>query len=72
MLGMTNKTDKLDARGLNKLQRAGTLPTGWIQLGQVRSKRELTRARMALVQQRTRLKQRKDPEGRKSLSQVGL
>ena len=28
MLGMTNKTDKLDARGLNKLQRAEILPTG--------------------------------------------
>jgi len=30
MLGMINKTDKLDARGLNKLQRTGTLPTVWI------------------------------------------
>ena len=27
MLGSINKTDKLDARGLNKLQRTGTLPT---------------------------------------------
>ncbi len=30
MLGMINKTDKLDARGLNRLQRAGTLPAVWI------------------------------------------
>ena len=30
MLGMVNKTDKLDARGLNKLQRIGTLPVVWI------------------------------------------
>ena len=72
MLGMTSETDKLDARGINKLQRAGTLPTVRIQLGQVRNKRELTRARMALVQQSTRLKQRKDPGNRKPLSQVGL
>jgi hypothetical protein len=27
MMGEINKTDKLDARGLNRLQRAGTLPT---------------------------------------------
>ena len=58
MLGMTNKTNKLDARGLNKLQRAGTLPTVWIPPGDLRDKRELTRARMALVRQRTQLKQR--------------
>ena len=58
MLGMTNKTDKLDARGLNTLQRAGTLPTVWIPPGDLRDKRELTRARMALVRQRTQLKQR--------------
>jgi len=72
MLGITNKTDKLDARGLTKLQRAGTIPTVWILLGEVRDKRELTRARMALVQQRTRLKQRKNPGRRKPLSQMGL
>jgi hypothetical protein len=30
MMGMINKTDKLDARGLNRLQRAGTLPAVWI------------------------------------------
>jgi hypothetical protein len=27
MMGMINKTDKLDARGLNQLPRNGTLPT---------------------------------------------
>jgi hypothetical protein len=30
MMGMINKTDKLDARGLNRLQRAGPLPEVWI------------------------------------------
>ena len=30
MMGQINKTDKLDARGLNTLQRNGTLPTVWI------------------------------------------
>jgi hypothetical protein len=30
MLGTINKTDKLDARGLNRLQRTGTLPAVWI------------------------------------------
>ncbi len=29
MLGVINNTDKLDAQGLNKLQRAGTLPEVW-------------------------------------------
>src|SRR5690242_10136725 len=28
MMGMINKTDRLDVRGLNRLQHAGTLPTG--------------------------------------------
>ena len=30
MMGNVNKTDKLDAQGLNRLQRNGTLPTVWI------------------------------------------
>src|SRR3989454_9215270 len=30
MMGEINKTDKLDVRGLNQLQRNGTLPTVWI------------------------------------------
>jgi len=58
MLGMVNKTDKLDARGLNRLQRAGTLPEVWIPPGELRDVRELPRARMVLVRERTRLKQR--------------
>jgi len=58
MLGMVNKTDKLDARGLNKLLRTGTLPVVWIPPGELRDKRELTRTRMVLVRQRTQLKQR--------------
>jgi len=53
-----NKTDKLDARGLNKLQRAGTLPEVWIPPGELRDVRELPRTRMVLVRERTKLKQR--------------
>ncbi len=29
MMGMLNKTDRLDVRGLNRLQRTGTLPVVW-------------------------------------------
>lgn len=58
MLGSVNKTDKLDARGLNRLQRAGTLPTVWIAPGPVRDARELPRTRMVLSRQRTQLKNR--------------
>jgi len=58
MLGMINKTDKLDARGLNRLQRAGTLPTVWIPPAEVRDQRDLPRTRMVLVRTRTRLKNR--------------
>jgi transposase len=58
MMGMTNKTDKLDAQGLNRLQRTGTLPTVWIPPGPLRDLRELTRTRLVLVAQRTRLKNR--------------
>lgn len=58
MMGMMNKTDKLDARGLNQLQRNGTLPTVWIPPSALRDQRELPRARMVLVRQRTRLKNR--------------
>src|SRR5512134_1118760 len=39
MLGMINKTDKLDVHGLNRLQRAGTLPTVWIAPGKLRDLR---------------------------------
>lgn len=67
MLRSVNKTDKacperkpngLDARGLNKLQRAGTLPTVWIPPGELRDKRELPRTRMVFARIRTRLKNR--------------
>jgi hypothetical protein len=46
MLGTINKTDKLDARGLNHLQRAGTLPTAWIPSSELRDWRDLPRTRM--------------------------
>lgn len=58
MMGQVNKTDKLDARGLNRLQRTGTLPTVWIPPAELRDKRDLPRTRMVLVSQRTRLKNR--------------
>ena len=58
MLGSINKTDKLDARGLNRLQRTGTLPTVWIPPGDVRDHRELPRTRMVFANLRTRLKNR--------------
>jgi len=58
MMGMINKTDKLDVHGLNRLQRNGTLPTVWIPSGDLRDLREVTRLRMVLASQRTRLKNR--------------
>jgi len=58
MLGMINKTDKLDARGLNRLQRTGTLPTVWIPPATIRDQRDLPRTRMVLTRQSTRLKNR--------------
>jgi transposase len=58
MMGQINKTDRLDAHGLNRLQRNQTLPTVWIPPGELRDLRELTRTRLVLVQQRTRLKNR--------------
>ena len=58
MMGMINKTDKLDVHGLNRLQRNGTLPTVWIPPGVLRDLREVTRVRMLLGNQRTRLKNR--------------
>ena len=58
MSGMINKTDKLDARGLNRLQRTGTLPTVWIPPAEVRDQRDLPRTRMVISRQRTRLKNR--------------
>lgn len=58
MLGCVNKTDKLDARGLNRLQQAGTLPTVWIPDGLTRDSRELPRNRLVFTGMRTRLKNR--------------
>jgi hypothetical protein len=53
MMGAINKTDKLDVRGLNQLQRNGTLPTVWIPPGEMRDQRDLPRTRMVLVRQRS-------------------
>ena len=58
MSGSINKTDRLDARGINRLQRSGTLPTVWIPPKELRDLRELPRTRMVLVHQRTQLKNR--------------
>jgi len=58
MLGAVNKTDKLDARGLNKLQFTGTLPTVWIPPMEIRDMRELPRTRMVFANLRTKLKNR--------------
>lgn len=58
MMGQINKTDKLDARGLARLLRNGTLPSVWIPPQELRDQRELPRLRMALVRVRTLLKNR--------------
>jgi transposase len=58
MMGSVNKSDKLDAKGMNRLQRTGTLPTVWIPPSSVRDARELPRTRMVLKGQRTQLKNR--------------
>jgi len=58
MMAMTNKTDKLDVHGMNRLQRTGTLPTVWIPPRELRDLRELARTRMVIARSRTRLKNR--------------
>lgn len=58
MMGNTNKTDKLDARGLAVLFINGTLPAVWIPPGELRDQRELARMRIFLAQIRTGLKNR--------------
>ena len=58
MMGQIHKSDRLDCRGLNRLQRTGTLPTVWIASADLRDRRELPRTRMMLVAMRTRLKNR--------------
>ena len=57
-MGLTNKTDKLDARGLGILLRNGTLPEVWIPSRELRDQRELLRLRIFLVRLRTRVKNR--------------
>lgn len=56
MLAATKKTDKLNARGMNRLQRVVTLPTVWIPGQELRDMRDLYRTRMMLAQERTRIK----------------
>ena len=58
MMGSVNKSDKLDCKGMNRLQRTATLPTVWIPPSSVRDARELPRTRMVLSRQRTQLKNR--------------
>lgn len=58
MMGMINKTDKLDARGMNRLQQNRTLPTMWIPSGELRDQRELPRTRMQFSKQAVQLKNR--------------
>jgi transposase len=68
MMGMINKTDKLDVHGMNRLQRNRSLPTVWIPPAGLRDLRELTRGRMVFSQQRARLKNRLQA----TLSKYGL
>ncbi len=58
MMGMINKTDRLDVHGLNRLQRNGTLPTVWIPPAELRDVREVTRARILWGRERTWAKNR--------------
>ena len=57
-MGLTKKTDKLDARGLAILLRNGTVPEVWIPPSELRDQRELLRLRIFLVHLRTRVKNR--------------
>lgn len=58
LMGLSNKTDKLDAQGLATLLRNGTVPAVWIAPGPLRDERELPRLRMTFVRFRTALKNR--------------
>jgi hypothetical protein len=51
MMGSVNKSDKLDAKGMNRLQRTGALPTVWIPGSSIRDARELPRTRMVISRQ---------------------
>jgi transposase len=57
-MGLTKKTDKLDAKGLAILLRNGTLPEVWIPPSELRDQRELLRLRIFLVHLKTRVKNR--------------
>jgi transposase len=58
LLGNYNKTDKLDAKGLALLNLNGSLPAVWIPPAELRDQRELSRMRMAMVEVRTKFKNR--------------
>jgi transposase len=58
LMGMINKTDKLDARGLAMLNLNGSLPAVWIPPAELRDQRELSRMRMSMVGVRTQFKNR--------------
>jgi len=58
LMGLINKTDKLDAKGLAMLNLNGSLPQVWIPPAELRDQRELSRMRMALVDVRTKFKNR--------------
>jgi transposase len=58
LMGLINKTDKLDAKGLAMLNLNGSLPAVWIPPAELRDQRELSRMRMSMVGVRTRFKNR--------------
>jgi len=58
MMGSYNKNDRLDARGMNLLQRNGTLPKVWIPPKEIRDLRDLPRTRMVFSKERTQIKNR--------------
>ena len=58
LMGLINKTDKLDAKGLAMLNLNGSLPSVWIPPAELRDQRELSRMRMSMVAVRTKFKNR--------------
>lgn len=58
LMGLINKTDKLDAKGLAMLNLNGSLPAVWIPPAELRDQRELSRMRMSIVGVRTQFKNR--------------
>jgi transposase len=57
-MGLTKKTDQLDAKGLAILLRNGTLPEVWIPPSKLRDQRESLRLCLFLVQLKTSVKNR--------------